>query len=181
MTFFAYGLIGLFGVNKTGSENIVFESKSVGNSPTEIKTISVDIEVTVINPGVYKLPQDSRIQDAFIAAGGLSAQADRKYVAKNINLAIKLTDGAKILYVPNLEEAVNQVSVPDGSTQGATADTLININTASGSDLDSLPGIGPVTAQKITGRQYNSISELKDKKVVSARVFDQIKDKITAY
>ena len=181
MIFFAYGLIGLFGTNKTSSENIVFESKSAGNSPTEIKTISIDIEGAVVNPGVYKLPQDSRIQDAFISAGGLSAQADRKYVAKNINLAIKLTDGAKIC-VPNLEEAVSQVLVPDGSAQGATADTLININTASEPELDSLPGVGPVTAQKIiAGRQYNSISELKDKKVVSAKVFDQIKDKITAY
>jgi DNA uptake protein ComE-like DNA-binding protein len=76
MIFFAYGLIGLFGVNKTDSENIVFESKSARNSPTEIKTISIDIEGSVVNPGVYKLSQDSRIQDVFIAAGGLSAQAD---------------------------------------------------------------------------------------------------------
>jgi DNA uptake protein ComE-like DNA-binding protein len=76
MISFAYGLMGLFGINKTGSENIVFESKSAGNSPNGIKTISVDIEGSVVNPGVYKLSQDSRIQDVFIAAGGLSAQAD---------------------------------------------------------------------------------------------------------
>jgi competence protein ComEA len=148
MIFFAYGLIGLFGVNKTDSENIVFESKSAGNSPTEIKTISIDIEDAVVNPGAYKLSQDFRIQDVFVAAGGLSAQADRKYIAKNINLAIKLTDGTKI-YIPNLGEAVIQTSVPDGSTQGVTTDVLININTASEPELDSLPGIGPVTVQKI--------------------------------
>jgi competence protein ComEA len=94
------------------------------------------------------------------------------YVAKNINLAIKLTDGAKI-YVPNLEEAVIRISVLDGSTQGVTADVLININTASESELDSLSRVGQVTTQKIiTGRQYNSISELKDKKVVSTKVLD---------
>ena len=59
---------------------------------------------------------------------------------------------------------------------------MININTASEPELDSLTGIGPITARKIIGgRQYNLISELKDKKMVSARVFDQIKDKITAY
>ena len=77
MISFAYGLMGLFGLNKTGSENIVFESKSAGNSPTEIKMILVEMEGAVVNPGVYKLAQDSRIQDAFIVAGGLSAQADR--------------------------------------------------------------------------------------------------------
>jgi competence protein ComEA len=107
--------MGLFGANKTRSENIVFESKSAGNSLTDIKIIPVDIEEAVVNPGAYKLSQDFRVQDAFIAAGGLSAQADRRCVAKNINLAIKLTDGTKI-YVPNLEEAVNQVSVPNDFT-----------------------------------------------------------------
>jgi competence protein ComEA len=181
MIFFAYGLIGLFSANKLGSQNIVFEANSTVNNKTETKTMSVDIEGAVVKPGVYQLSQDSRIQDAFIAAGGLSAQADRSYVAKNINLAIKLTDGAKV-YVPNLGEAVSQISVPNSSAQGMTVSALININTASESELDSLPGIGPVTAQKIiAGRQYNSISELKDKKVVSAKVFDQIKDKISTY
>jgi len=181
MIFFAYGLIGLFEANKPSAGNIVFEANSASSSQQEAKKISVDIEGSVVSPGVYELPLDSRIQDAFVVAGGLSAQADRKFVAKNINLAIKLTDGAKI-YVPNIGEAVVETALPSGSTQGVSVSALININTASESELDGLPGIGPVTAQKIIGgRQYNSISELKDKKVVSAKVFDQIKDKITAY
>ena len=181
MIFFAYGLIGLFAANKSGSESITFEANSSTSQNSEAKTILVDVEGSVVKPGVYKLPENSRIQDAFVAAGGLSAQADRNYIAKNINLATKLIDSAKI-YVPNLGEAVSEVSAPNSSTQGMVAGALININTVSESQLDSLPGIGPVTAQKIiAGRPYGSISELKDKKIVGAKVFDQIKDKITIY
>ncbi len=98
MIFFAYGLIGIFVANKTSSEDIVFEANSSASKPAEAKTILVDIEGAVVNPGVYKLPQESRIQDGLVAAGGLAATADREQVAKNFNLAIKLTDGAKFIF-----------------------------------------------------------------------------------
>lgn len=180
LIFFAYGLIGLFGTNKT-PENIVFEASSSVKQPAEVKTILVDIEGAVQKPGVYKLPQESRIQDGLVAAGGLSAKADRAYVAKNFNQAIKLADGAKI-YVPSLEEAVADVSVLSTSSEGTAVGALININTASESELDSLPGVGPVTAQKIIGaRPYGAVDELLSKKIVGAKVFDQIKDKIAVY
>ncbi len=68
------------------------------------------------------------------------------------------------------------------SSEGIIVGVLININTASESQLDTLPGIGPVTAQKIiVGRQYGSIDELLSKKVVGAKVFEQLKDKISVY
>lgn len=181
MIFFAYGLIGLLSANKTGSEDIVFEANSaVKQDPAEAKTILVDVEGAVMNPGVYRLPQESRIRDGLVAAGGISAQADREYVAKNFNLATKLTDGAKI-YVPAIGEAVNGVSVLSGSS-GTAINTLININTSSQSQLEELPGIGPVTAQKIiAGRPYGSVNELLDGKIVSAKVFNQIKEKVSVY
>ncbi|MBI2613466.1 MAG: ComEA family DNA-binding protein [Candidatus Levybacteria bacterium] len=173
MIFFAYGLIGLFFVNQSASEDIVFES-SEEQSSKEAKTIFIDIEGAVVRPGLYKLPQDSRIQDALVAAGGLAASADRNFVAKNINLAIKLTDGAKI-YIPNVGEAVSGASALNASSQ-------VNINTSSQSELEALPGIGPVTAQKIIGnRPYGSADELLKRKIVGSKVFDQIKDKITVY
>ena len=182
MMFFVYGLIGLFMANKTSSDNIVFEASSSAKlSPTEVKTIFIDIEGAVVAPGLYKLPQDSRIQDALIVAGGLAASADRNFVSKNINLAIKLSDGAKI-YVPNVGEAVGGVSVLNASSEGVAVGTLININTSSQPQLETLSGVGPVTAQKIIGgRPYNSVDELLKKKIVGSKVFDQIKDKITVY
>lgn len=181
MIFFIYGLMGLLAANKTSPEDIVFEANSVNGKQTEAKTMLVDIEGAVVRPGVYKLPLESRIQDGLVSAGGLSAQADRKYIAKNFNLATKLTDGAKI-YVPNISEAVAGASVLNASSEGVVVGALININTASQSQLEELPGIGPVTAQKIiTGRPYVSVDELLSKKIVGSKVFDQIKDKITIY
>lgn len=181
MIFFAYGLMGLFVANKTGSEDIIFEASSAKQSPIEVKTILVDVEGAVVKPGVYKLPQNSRIQDAFVAAGGLDASADRKHIAKNFNLAIKLTDGAKI-YVPFVGEAVSGGQVLNASSEGIIVGNLININTSSQSQLEALPGIGPVTAGKIIAeRPYGSIQELLDKKIVGSKVFGQIKDKISVY
>ncbi len=174
MIFFAYGLIGLFASNKTSSEDIVFEANSSNASPGEAKTILVDVEGAVVKPGLYKLPQNSRIQDGLASAGGLSAIADREYVAKNLNLATKLTDGAKI-YIPSVGQSVNGASVPNNG--------LININSASEQELaDGLVGVGVKTAQKIiAGRPYVSIDELLNKKIVNSKLFNQIKDKISVY
>jgi len=155
--FFAYGLIGLFLANKSASENITFEDSSEKNSMEE-KTILVDIEGAVVKSGLYKLSYNSRIQDGLIAAGGLAAKADRDYVAKNLNLATKLTDGAKI-YIPYLGEAVSGMSVLNASEN--IVGSFLNINTSSQAQLEILSGIGPVTASKIIGgRPYSSIEEL---------------------
>ena len=181
MIFFTYGLIGLFLTNKTASDDIVFEDNSVQQNPSEAKTIFIDIEGAVVKPGLYKLPQDSRIQDSLIAAGGLAASADREYIAKNLNLAIKLTDGAKI-YIPSIGEALRHGSVLNDFSQVGTAGSLVNVNSSSQSQLEALPGIGPVTAAKIIeGRPYSSVDDLLNKKVVGSKVFSQIKEKITVY
>ncbi len=130
----------------------------------------------MLTPGVYKLNQNSIIQDALVASGGLSSDANREFVSKNINLAAKLADAAKI-YIPKIGESFSEIKGVSDISPG-----LININQASIETLDTLPGIGTVTADKIiTNRPYVTINELLDKKVVSAKVFTQIKDKITAY
>lgn len=178
LIFFVYGLIALLSQNQS-SGDIKFETNSKPPSKDVESLITVDIEGEVANPGVYRLKQGSIIQDGLVAAGGLSAQADRDLVSKNINLAIKLTNGQKI-YIPK----VGGSTLPSvfGSSTQTTITGLININVASESELDTLSGIGPVTAGKIiNNRPYSTIEELTSKKVVSQKVFDQIKDKITAY
>lgn len=172
---FVYGLIGLFGTSAK-QDDIVFESSSQADSKVQTQIV-VDVEGAVESPGVYHVNSESRVQDAVIAAGGLSAQADREWVEKNINLAAKLKDGVKI-YIPPLRQGF----VGQASTLGEMSSNLININTASQGELESLPGIGPVTAQKIIeGRQYGSIEDLLDKKIVKSSVFEKIKEKISAY
>lgn len=183
LIFFIYGLIALLG---TASKNndLVFESSNSASASAKITAdIAVDIEGAVIKPGMYSLAIGSRIRDALVSAGGLSAFADRVWVEKNLNLAAKLSDGAKI-YIPRAGEAQNtatnltQTGIPQGGVVGS--ETLINVNSATGAELDTLPGIGPVTAEKIiNNRPYSSVDELLSRKVVTDKVFSQIKDKIT--
>lgn len=153
--------------------------------PVSVETsneILVDVSGAVVNPGVYPLQNADRIQAALIAAGGLSANADREYVAKNLNLAAKLSDGAKI-YIPFTgEHSSNSSNNSNLSNSSNTVSGLINLNSASSSQLDTLPGIGPATATKIiNARPYQTMDELLTKKVVSQKVFDQIKDKVSVY
>lgn len=141
--------------------------------------IKVDVEGAVIKAGVYELTSQSRVQDGLVAAGGLSATADRDYVSKNINLAAKMSDGAKI-YIPKRGETVTVAA--GSSTGGQSASSSININTANEAELDKLWGVGAATAQKIiAGRPYKDVGELVSKKAVSQSVFDKIKGMVTAY
>lgn len=176
-----YGLITLSKPQDT-SQDILFEAASdaspLAKEKSQADKITVDIAGAVVKPGVYTLAGDSRMQDAFIAAGGMSADADRDRIAKTVNLAAKVTDGAKI-YVPKVgeKEASGPVQVVAGSSVGT-----LNINEASASRLEDLPGIGQVTAEKIIdGRPYTTIEELLEKKIVGEKVFDQIKDKIAVF
>jgi len=110
--------------------------------PTE-KPMVVHITGAVPRPGVYALPQGARIQDGISAAGGFLAEADKT----NINLAQLLEDGEK-LDVPYVEGGSPVITTPVPEVVTSTTE-LVNINTASSAELDTLPGIGPTTAQKI--------------------------------
>lgn len=177
LIFFIYGLIVFWQNNQNNSHPDFYDFSQESHASTN-SALKVDIEGQVSKPGVYSLKENSILQDALIVAGGLSALADRDWVAKNLNLAEKLTDAQKI-YIPKQGEMVSQSAT---SVQGVSASQngLININSATASELDSLKGVGPVTASKIIdNRPYASINELLDKKVVSQKVYDEIKDKIT--
>jgi len=157
----------------------------VVSSPTEtIQTIMVDLQGAVEKPGVYEMKTGDRIQDLLIKAGGLSAEADRDWVNKNLNLALKLSDSAKI-WIPSKSET-QTVSVVAASSQTLVAGTSItdkiNINSASLNDLDTLSGIGSARAQAIiNNRPYTTIDDLVSKKVITKSVFEKIKERITVY
>src|SRR3990167_11457681 len=88
-----------------------------------IKKISVDVSGAVINPGVYQLDESKRIEDAVLAAGGLTETANGEYVSKYLNMAQKLSDGMKI-YIPLAGEQYS------GTVAGTTIQNKVNINTA---------------------------------------------------
>ena len=196
-------LLGIFGVGSLvyglmqyapHSENpdISFDSPEPTSTPQIAAKIMVDISGEVNKPGVYAFATTSRIIDAIEKAGGLSKSADRTYVAKSINAAMKLSDGMKI-YIPKVGESISKTQVANGTTSnvagtGQTNGTsilgaqtgLISINTATESELDSLPGVGTVTAGKImNGRPYGSVEELLSKKVITSSVYGKIKEKIS--
>jgi len=138
------GLLGaiIVGSNLKKSEVEIVAVEEVDDE----EEIWVNVSGAVINPGVYKLDNQARINDALVAAGGLEAQADRLWVDKNLNLAAKITDGTK-LYIPY--EGEELVEAEAGK---------ININQASVSELDRLWGVGEATAKKIIdARPYGAI------------------------
>jgi competence protein ComEA len=143
--------------------------------------ILVDIEGAVQKPGVYELSSGSRVRDLLIAAGGLSSEADREWVEKVLNQAEKLKDGVKI-YIPKKGEEIKGASSSLETAFINKSDGLLNINTASKSELESLWGIGPATAQKIIdNRPYKEVSELLTKKILKNNVYQKIASQLTVY
>ena len=181
---FVYGTVVILGNNqsreKLSFQHISQASESAVLGSKIADTMSVDVEGAVASPSVVAVSTTARVEDALIAAGGLSAAADRQWVAQHINLAAKLTDGAKI-YIPKVGEQVTTVSSSEnGLIQ--PQNQQININSATSDELDNLPGVGPVTAQKIiAGRPYNSVEDLQSRKIVSTSVYQKIKDLVVAY
>ncbi len=164
----------------------ISKTKSQPDFPKESlvndQKISVDVSGAVKSPGVYELGSSDRVQEAISAAGGFSATASAEYIAKTLNLASKLADGMKI-YIPFKGEPTAPVSagfVNQGGVVGQKIGGVVSINTATQAELEALPGIGPVTASKIiSGRPYQSIDDLTNKKVVGKSVFMKIKSSIS--
>jgi competence protein ComEA len=178
-----YGLIQSVLPQEKGE--VVFESAEAESASQSAELLTIDVAGAVEKPGVYKLPENARVQDALIAADGMSGEADRVWVAKSLNLAARVSDGGKI-YIP-FEGETGSVegsrSVSGGGDVLVDSQSgLININTASESELDTLPGIGPVTAGKIiANRPYGKIEDLVSKKAVGNATFEKIKDLISLY
>ena len=144
--------------------------------------VFVHIDGAVVAPGVYEMTGSlPRVNDAVMAAGGLAGDAD----TSALNLAAVLSDGEKI-YVPRQGEVVaGQASsgAASGSDVGASSSGVININTATAEELDSLPGIGPSTAAAIVeDRERNgpfaSPEDLMRVSGIGEGKFSKLKDQI---
>jgi len=172
-------LILLFKTTQT-SEPIRFSSDQASASAVA-RTITVDIEGAVVAPGVYELPEGARVSDLLDKAGGLTAEADSEWVGKTLNRASLLSDGGK-LYIPK-KGSVQGAATGNNNTVPALrslGEGGISLNTASEKELDTLPGVGPVTAQKIiAGRPYQRLEELLEKKILTPSVYEKVKEKIT--
>ncbi|MBL7184266.1 MAG: helix-hairpin-helix domain-containing protein [Anaerolineae bacterium] len=139
--------------------------------------VQVYVSGAVTHPDVYELPTESIVKDAIEAAGGATSEAD----LDRINLALPVADGQHI-YVPQRGEESPPISPPtepSGTTSGK-AGSKININTASQSEIEALPGIGPSKAQGIIeNRPYDSIEEIQKVPGIGEITFQKLKDLIT--
>lgn len=132
---------------------------SVGEAAESSPTVVVSVVGLVVRPGLVTLPAGARVADAVAAAGGLLPEAD----PASINLAAVVTDGQQI--------AVGVPAAPGGSgpagDTGGGAPGPVNLNSATAADLDALPGLGPVLAQRIVEHRerhgpFRSVEELDD-------------------
>jgi competence protein ComEA len=142
----------------------------------------VDVRGAVSSEGVYELPPGARMQDAVAAAGGLTAAAD----LATINLARRLRDG-EIIFIAEIPPPGGSPAPADASASGAgnsAPQARVNINTASAAELETLPGIGEVTAARIVefreqNGPYRSVDDLIHIQGISARMIDDLRDQVT--
>lgn len=135
----------------------------------------VDIAGDVRRPGLVRLPAGSRVADAIAAAGGLSPGA----TTDGLNLARLVKDGEQIL--------VGAVAAPPTATArpGATASPgLLDLNAAGVGDLDALPGVGPVLAERIVAWRdahgpFASVDQLREVSGIGERKFASLRDLVT--
>lgn len=155
------------------------ESSAKSSSAAEVY---VDVDGAVVRPGVYRLKDGARVSQAIDAAGGLTAEAD----VAGLNRASKVTDGQKI-YVPTVGEqqaaaAVGGAESGAATTPGAgSSSELVNINTASAAELQTLSGIGPSMAQSIIDERtkngaFASVDDLMRVSGIGEKKFAKIKD-----
>ena len=150
---------------------------------TQNNEIIVHITGEVKKEGVIHLNKGDRIIDAIKKAGGETKQAD----LSQVNLAYELQDGQKI-YIPNKNEKISKYIVDEnGNTNinslNSKEEEKVNINTANQSELDSLPGIGPATAQKIIeyrnqNGNFKKIEDLQNVKGIGQAKYEEIRNNI---
>ena len=143
--------------------------------PAATGRVAVHVAGRVRRPGLVRLPAGSRVLDAVRAAGGTTPGADLDAV----NLARKLVDGEQVR-IPARGQAA---APPPAGVPGAQAAGPLDLNTATAEQLDTLPGVGEVTAGRIvayrTAHPFTSVDELLEVPGIGQRRFEQLKDLVT--
>ncbi|WP_237036293.1 helix-hairpin-helix domain-containing protein [Mediannikoviicoccus vaginalis] len=155
-----------------------FANTNVDETSEKPKEVYVHIDGEVVNPGLYKLTTDDRVNDLLVLAGGATDKAS----LKDVNLAKRLEDEMKI-YIPSKDEiGSNEVS---GQSGLSSSTGKINLNTASKDELKTLPGIGDSRADEIIRyRENTGFSKLEDIKNISGigdKTYEKLKDLISVY
>ncbi|MCR4711023.1 MAG: ComEA family DNA-binding protein [Clostridia bacterium] len=182
------------GEPETEGVNTENQGEESSEEPDEEPALIVlDISGCVQDPGIYQLPEGARLYELIDAAGGLTEDADRDL----INQAAVLKDGSKI-YIPAREERGDRdpldgtVTGENGggsqgtgsSSGGGSGNGLIDLNTATSEELQRIPGIGPVTAEKILKYReengpFTDLEELLEISGIGEKTLERMKDYLT--
>lgn len=165
------------------SEGSDIKEQTQSPRKTDTKNLMVDVDGAVKQPGVVSLKEGDRVFQALDLAGGMKDDAD----TSSVNLARLVEDGEKI-YVPTKAESSEPSAANANSTvkqNGSAASSgKININKASTTELQQLPGIGPSTAEKIMEyrRQngtFHKVEDLKNISGIGEKTFARLREKIS--
>ena len=167
--------------------NITSKEKNVENE----NTIIIHITGSVKKPGIVKLKEGSRIEDAIEEAGGLTENAD----ITKVNLAYIVEDGTKIKIPSSSDEEIGDeeiidnrsgenIIVEENTISSNKNNQIVNINKATEKEFQSLPGIGPLLASKIVEYRsqkgkFESIEDIKNVTGIGSSKYENIKDLIT--
>jgi competence protein ComEA len=173
---FCLGVGGFFFLNSRPAATLqsapeILQEITPSYAESTTSTVIVNVAGKVVNPGVYELPTGSRVVDALTMAGNQIRGVD----ISDINLARLLVDGEQILV------GTPPAAVAKKAAARVTSNNPLDLNRATASQLDTLPGIGPVTAQRIldyrtkVGR-INAVDELRKISGLGGAKFEEIKD-----
>jgi len=163
-----------------------------GGSPDASASGEVVVEIVgaVQAPGVFRLPAGSRVGELVAKAGGYGPRVDTVRAEAELNLAATLTDGDRIR-VPSRDDPAATAGPVAGSGTGAAAGGggttgatgPVDLNHATAEQLDTLPGVGPVTVQKIMAAReeapFTTVDELQSRGIVGAKTLDKLRELVT--
>ena len=190
-----YGIFNYFTQNKNKenleniSQDIIINNQTENTTEENNNQEKIVIHITgaICNEGIYELEENSRIADAVKMAGGLKEDAD----LKQINLAYVLEDGMKINIpskndnsnenINNTENYITKEKLNSSNNTNNAKTSKVNINSATQTELETLPGIGPSTALKIINYRkekgkFNKIEDIKNVNGIGESKFNKIKE-----
>ena len=185
----SYVAINYFTKDDTSTDINILENMEISEEKENRENlVVVHITGAVNKPGIVKLKEGSRIEDAIEAAGGLNEDSD----ITNVNLAYILEDGTKIK-IPTIDDMKNNKDsnyIIENSGSGVIiseeneiSNTIININKANQTELETLPGIGPSLADRIINYReekgkFSKIEDIKNVTGIGDSKYSNIKDLI---
>lgn len=160
-------------------EVVAAELEPVAETPTR-QILVIHVVGEVRRPGLYRLRDGARIADAVRRAGGASRDADLAAV----NLAAPLVDGVQVLVPSRLSATATGPAGSTGAGDGAAGGLMVSLSSATVDELDELPGVGPITAQKIVDYRtehgpFASVDDLDAVPGIGPTRIEQLRDLVT--